>query len=337
MAKRKFLIALFCLFCLLMNGCGTAADDALSVQGNLKAEEININSKLAGLIGEVPVEEGQEVAVGDVLIRLDSRSLAANKQQADAALQASLGQQRTAEAALQSTQAQYEKILNGTRSQDLLQAKAAFELAEKTYERLKTLQEAGAVSDADLDQAALQYTVTQQAYAMAQEGSRSEDITAAQAAVSQASAAVEAAKAQVLIAEGAVAEVNSYLEDAEIKAPLAGRITALNVNTGELISTGMPLATISSSDKPWVEVKVPETDLPRISLEQKVTVTIAAYPEQTFTGTIVRINQKPDFATKRSTSNNGAFDILSYGVKIVFQDLDKEVYPGMTVLVHFGT
>lgn len=339
-AKSAGVIVCLVISCtLLFTGCGPGANQKptadLTVQGNIKTDETNINSKLAGLIETVFVEEGQEVGKGDVLLRLDSRSLAASKQQAQAALQAAREQQSAAAAALESAQAQYEKAVNGTRSQDLAQALAAYELAAKTYERIRELHGAGAVSNADLDQAATQYTVTQQAYTMALEGARTEDISIARAAVAQAAATVEAAAGQVLQAEGAVAEVDTYLEDTEITAPLDGRITALNVNAGELISTGMPLATISSTEKPWVELKVRETDLSFVSLNQSVQVNIAAYPDKVYQGTVVRINKKPDFATKRSTSNNGTFDVLSYGVKIVLTDLDEEVYPGMTVFVHF--
>jgi HlyD family secretion protein len=330
-------VGAICMIGLFLSGCGGTGESAvLMVQGNLKADEVNLNSKLAGRIETVLIEEGQEVRQGEVLILLDSRSLAATEQQAEAAWQGAVEQQKAAEAALTAAQAQYAKALNGTRSQDLAQSQAAYELAVKTYERIQKLHETGAVSDADLDQAAAQYAMVQQTYEMAQEGARTEDISMAAAAVTQAAATVEAAKSQVLRAAGAVAEVGAYVEDATIKAPLDGRVTAVNVSAGELISTGMPLATISSLETPWVELKVRETDLAQVSLKQTVQVRIPAYPDQVFKGTVAKVNQKPDFATKRSTSNNGDFDVLAFGVKVIIEDVDHEVFPGMTVFVTFS-
>ncbi|MDR3270316.1 MAG: efflux RND transporter periplasmic adaptor subunit [Peptococcaceae bacterium] len=330
-------IVLFSVITLLTSACaGGSAQNALFIaQGSIKADEVNLNSKLAGVIEEVLIEEGQEVKQGDILIRLDSRSLTANQQQTQAARQAALGQQNAAEAVLAAAQAQYAKALNGTRSQDLAQAQAAYELAAKTYERIQKLHESGAVSDSEMDQASTQYKVVQQTYEAAREGARAEDISAAAAAVSQATAAVEAAKGQVAQAQGAIEEVNSYVDDAAIKAPVSGRVTIVNVKAGELISTGMPLATISNLEKPWVELNVRETDLSRVALNQTVHVKLLAYQNETFTGSVVRINQKADFATKRSTSNNGELDINSFGVKVVIDNLSHAVYPGMTATVEF--
>jgi HlyD family secretion protein len=115
-----------------------------------------------------------------------------------------------------------------------------------------------------------------------------------------------------------------------------GTVTELNVNEGELVSSGMPLATLTSSKKPYVEINVKETDLGLVHIGDTVDITIEAYPDDTFKGKIINVNQKPDFATKRATNNNGDFDVLSYGVKVEMINVDKDIYPGMTVMVNLG-
>ena len=50
---------------------------------------------------------------------------------------------------------------------------------------------------------------------------------------------------------------------------------------------------------------------------------------------MTNVSQKPSFATKRATNENGSFDILSYGVKVEITDAPEELYSGMTVLVDF--
>jgi HlyD family secretion protein len=281
----------------------------LIIQGNIKTEEIDLNSKIPGNVDQILVDEGQQVKKGDTMIVISSESIEAKKQQAEAAAAAA--------------EAQYDKAMNGARSQEVAQAKAAYDLAEKTYQRIKKLYEQEAVSANTYDQAFAQYTAARETYEMAEQGARAEDKAAAESLVQQAKAAEE--------------EVKSYLDDTVIKAPMDGTITELNVNVGELVSSGMPLATLTSSEKPYIEINVKETDLGLVHVGNQVTLTIAAYPDDVFQGKIVTVNQKPDFATKRATNNNGDFDVLSYGVRIELINVDKDIYPGMTVMVNLGS
>ena len=290
-------------------GTKAMAKEELIIQGNIKTEEVDLNSKIPGIVDQVLAREGQEVKKGDTLIVISSESIEAKKQQAEAATAAA--------------EATYSKALNGARSQEVAQAKAAFELAEKTYTRIKTLYDQEVVSANTYDQAFAQYTSAKEVYEMASQGAREEDKAAAEALVQQAKAAT--------------AEVQSYLDDAVIKASMDGVVTELNVEEGELVSSGMPLATLTSKEKPYIEINVKETDLGNVHVGDEVDITVAAYEDEVFRGKIVNVNQKPDFATKRATNNNGDFDVLSYGVKIVFVDMDKDIYPGMTAMVNLGS
>jgi Multidrug resistance efflux pump len=280
----------------------------LIVQGSLKMKESTLNSKLSGTIKEVLVEEGDSVKAGDPMISLTSDTVEAKMEQAEGAKAAAEATANKAEA--------------GARDQEVAQAKAAYEYAQKTYDRMKTLLDQEAISQATFDQVEAQYTAAKETYNMALEGARTEDKAAANALVEQAS--------------GAVAEVNSYLKDSVIKAPMDGVVTSISVDKGELISTGMPLASVTSPENPWVEVNVKETDLAKVYLGKEVKLTFAAYPDKTFKGKITNVSKEPDFATKRATNENGDFDVLSYGVKIEVIGVDKELYSGMTVMVNFG-
>lgn len=300
-------ILVLCGIFVLVKTNMTGTED-LVIQGNIKTEETDLNSKIAGIVDQILVEEGQQVKKGDTLIIISSEAIEAKKQQAEAATAAA--------------EAQYDKAMNGARSQEVAQAKAAYELAEKTYQRVKTLYEQEAISANQYDQVYAQYTAAKETYEMAEQGARSEDKAAAEALVAQAKAATQ--------------EVQTYLDDTIIKASMDGTVTELNVSVGELVSSGMPLATLTSSEKPYVEINVKETDLGLVHVGNEVEITIAAYPDESFKGKITNVNQKPDFATKRATNNNGDFDVLSYGVKIELEGVDKDIYPGMTVMVDLG-
>ncbi len=438
-------------------------DGHLLVQGGLKSTETDLNSKIAGTIQEIKIEEGDQVEEGQVLVILDSDDLKAKVSQAKAAVnQAKAGTEQAkanvsqaqatvsqaeagvsqanakidqaeasmkqaqatvkqtqskvkqAEAAIKAAQSQcdlaaatknyaqsqYDKAQNGARSEEINQLKIACDLAESTYNRIKELYEAGASTAHDYDQAQSSYLVAKEQYEEALNGSRPEDIAAAAASVAEAEAGIKAAdsqlaqaraakeeaesgmeqaqsgvaqaksaltqaqsgvaqaksslaqakaaqnlaassetQAQAILAqaEAALKEAQVYLDYATIKAPTAGTVTALNIEKGELVSSGMALLTLSDLKKMWVEVNVDETNLGSISIEDQVEVSLPAFPDQTFTGTITKISQNPDFAISRATNANDDFDILSYAVKITISDLEElAVSPGMTVVVDFG-
>lgn len=302
-------------------GRENAAEQAARVQGNVKMTEIDLNSMLDGYIDEVCVAEGDQVTAGEVLIRIEPDIVEAKVGEAQAGL-------AQAQAAYAAAQAVLTKAENGARSEDIAQAKAAYDYAAKSYERLKNLYAEGAVSANAFDEVEAKYLAAKAVYEQAETGARSEDIAAARAQVAQAQAAVSQY-------ESVLREAQSYLEHAVIVAPADGVVTAVNVEKGELISTGMALASLRSAEDAWVEVNVPETMLGQIKEGQQVGLEFPAYPEQSFIGTVSRVSQNPDFATKKATNENGSFDVLSYCVKIRLDNMGETLYAGMTVLVDF--
>ncbi|MBZ4688285.1 MAG: secretion protein HlyD family [Clostridiales bacterium] len=341
MKKLGFYFLLLAALSLVVTGCAQSlADEAagdkkgIVIQGTIEAKEVDINTKIPGRIEELLVSEGDEVKAGDVLFRISSEELLAKKAQAEALVQAAQGQLAAAQAAKKAAMAQLNKAENGAREEIIAQAKAALDLMEKTYARVKDLHDRGAISDQKKDEAAAQLEITRQKYKMALKGAREEDKSAAQAMVVQANAMVSAARGKLEQARAGLEEVEAYLKDTELKAPINGTITAVNVDEGELVSTGMPVLTITDLSKPWIEVHVKETDLDQVSLGQKVNVKLLS-ANQTYQGKVVRINKKPDFATKRATNENGDFDIVSFGVRVEIENAGLNLRPGMTAVVSF--
>ena len=280
-------------------------DEAQIVQGSIETEVTDLNSKIAGNVAAVYVKEGDSVSKGDVLVQIDSTTIEAKLAQAQGARAAA--------------QAQAEKARNGARGEEIAKAKAAYDYARKSYDRMKNLLAEEAISQATFDQVEAQYIAAKETYDMAQSGARYEDIAAANALVVQAN--------------GAVSEATGYLEDAKIKAPKDGVVTAVNVSEGQLISTGMPLITVTANIDPWVSFDIPETELKKLKEGQKVQLKIPAYENVKFEGTVTNISEKPGFAVKKATNKNGDFDIVSYGVKVEIKPSKYKLYSGMSVLL----
>src|SRR5437763_379474 len=100
-----------------------AATDRIVLSGNIEADEIHIGSKIGGRIAEVLVREGQEVKQGDALLRFEAYDLTARR--ADAA------------AAISQAEANYQKLLNGSRPEEVAQAKAQAEAAWMALEEAR--------------------------------------------------------------------------------------------------------------------------------------------------------------------------------------------------------
>jgi len=308
----------------------------LTIQSNVEMTDININSQIPGKVKEVKVKEGDNVKKGDVLLIVDSDTLAAQQSQVKAQIETANSQLNAAKAARDAASAKLELAQNGARPEEIDQAKAGYDLAKVTYDRLKVLYEEGSIPKSDIDNAETQFQLSKDKYDIAQSGARQEDIKAAKAQVDQASASAEAVEGQIKQAEAALDGVNININNATVVAPEDGVVTQLNVEAGELVSTGMPLVVVTDATKPSILCNVRETDLSKVDLNKEVSLKIPAYKDEVFKGKVVKINKNADFAVKRATNDNGEFDILSYGVKVELVDMDKTLRAGMTVFVDFG-
>jgi multidrug resistance efflux pump len=98
----------------------TTADEngALTASGSIESTTVNVAPEIAGKVVEVLVEEGQPVATGDPLLRLDDSLLQSEKQTAQAALDSANAAVRTAEVALESAQLQYDLTLTNALAQE---------------------------------------------------------------------------------------------------------------------------------------------------------------------------------------------------------------------------
>ncbi len=282
------------------------------VGGTVQAvHEVLATAKISGRIAAVPVKEGDRVAAGQVLVRLEDRE--------------QLAQVQLAEANLVATQARLRLLELGARPEErvqtdqaVAQARANFETAKEALARMETLYSAGAASKAQLDAARLQYDVTRAQYESArqqqqavQAGARPEELQMAQAQVSQAQAAVTYAR---LLAANAT-----------ITSPLAGIVTIRSVDPGNLANPGAPLVTVAQIDTVHVVLDVSETDLSRVALGQTVTVRADAYPDTTFPGLVAEIGQAADVHTR------------VFKVKVAVENPQHRLKPGMFARAEIAT
>ena len=289
------------------------------VMGEVDATEYRVSNKVPGRIDSLYVKEGQMVKAGDTLAHIFSPQVDAKMMQASAAKSAASAQSRKAKTGAREQQVQMAY-------QVWQKAQAAVEVYRKSYERVKGLHEKGVLSAQKFDEVDAQYKAAQadcaaaeQQYLMAKEGARQEDIAAAAALVNQAG--------------GAVAEVQSYLDDSYLIAPSDGEVVEIFVKRGDLIGTGSPVMSILDMRDSWLFFSVREDLLKDMKPGAEVNVRIPALGKETHKCRVTRVQAMASYATWRATKTNGQYDVKSFDVKMVPEEKIEDLRPGMTAIV----
>ncbi|TGE33804.1 HlyD family efflux transporter periplasmic adaptor subunit [Desulfosporosinus sp. Sb-LF] len=299
--------------------------------GNVEAQEVSINTKIPGRVVKLIVKEGQQVKAGEIMAKIDDSDLKAKEEQVLAAVKATQGDIVKATAAREATDRTTSATIQKAEV-GVGKAKTDSELATKTYQRMQELHTAKAISDQDMDGVENKYKLSLVGIEAA-----TADLEMAQATRTQLNvyeADIQRAQAAKEAAEGQLKEIQNNVAETQIKAPCDGTVTSLNVKEGEMVSQGLPLLSVTNYLDNWVNVKVSESMLARLKLDQEVSIYISSQKDKKLIGKIVDISRKPEFATSRATNDRGEKDIVSYNIKI--QVNSPDLRPGMEVSVKFN-
>lgn len=153
-----------------------------------------------------------------------------------------------------------------------------------------------------------------------------------------AKASHEAMAAQIQQFTSAYEKQLDNLDKAKIVAPMAGIVTYLDCEVGEIAAAqtsftqGKTLMTISNLSVFEVEVDVDETEINKILMGQKADIEVDAFPDTTFAGSVVEIGN-----TAIMTSAGTQDQSTNFKVKVTFQDVGLNVRPGMSATVDITT
>lgn len=290
------------------------------IQGQAETTDYRLSSKVPARVCEIRVQEGDHVRRGDTLVILEAPDIRAKLSQAEAAYAAA--------------QAQELKAQNGTRQEQVQQAyemwqkaRAAMEVAGKTYHRINRLFENGVMAEQKRDEAQAQYeamVATERAarsqYDMAVNGARLEDKAAA--------------GAQVQRAQGAVSEVTSYMDETVLLATADGVVTEIFPELGELVGTGAPIMNVSCTDDVWFTFNIREDLLPGLTVGTETEVYLPAFDKR-IPVRIIKMKDVGTFAVWKATKALDGFDLKTFEVKA--RPLNAEglenVRSGMSVIM----
>jgi multidrug resistance efflux pump len=312
----------------------------LHLPGVVEIQEIHLGSKIAGRVERVEAVEGMTAEPGQALVFFAMPEMEAQRQQWEAKLHAAeadyekakAGPRKeeieAAQAAHESLQARLTMLKVGSRPEEIREARSQFESAEADlklrrdeFDRIDRLFRQGSASRADYDAAksARDSAQAQSAKAKARldllvAGSRIEEIQQADALARQAKANydmlkagtrkedIDAAKARVDELRGKLNEIDANLQEAVVRAPERVVVEIVAVRKGDLVTPNQPVIRALRAQDLWVKVYVPETEMGKLQLNDKVQVTIDSYPGQTFEGTIRQIAAESEFTPRNVQS-----------------------------------
>lgn len=264
-----------------------------------------------------------------------------------------------AQAAVENAQARLQQLLDGSRPQEIQSAKAGVDQALADMEKKKADMDRAkklyqdkyiAAQDWDAaktayDMAVANYKKAQENYDLVVEGPRKEEIAAGRAQLEQSQAALRLAKThriqidvlkkELATAQGQVKEaasalevIQTQIEYSNLYAPTSGVVLVKNAEPGEFVVPGGAVVTLGQIEKPWLKAFINESDLGRVKLGQKVSVTTDTYPGKEYPGKVTFISSQAEFTPKNVQTAKERVKLV-YRIKVGLENPQNELKPGM--------
>lgn len=316
-----FLAIIFFLAIYLYINRTPSTPTELTLYGNVELRQISLAFNANERITELFVEEGDNVQKGQLLGKLDTRTI---KQQ----IIKNQAQIKANEAALL-------RLKNGSRPQEIEQAKAAVNVAKADVEHKKNLYNryinivkttnGKGISKQNLDESRTDYHASlatldnkKLALELAEIGPRIEDIN-------QAQAILESSIADLAI-------LNRQLEESNLIAPADAFVRARILEAGDMASPQKPVYTLALTNPKWVRAYVNEVDLGKIQQGMRANIITDSSPSTPIEGQVGFISSNAEF-TPKYIQTEELRTALVYEIRIYAQDPSNLLKLGMPVTV----
>jgi HlyD family secretion protein len=309
----------------------------VTASGEIKPRKyINIGANATGQLTQIPVKEGDHVRKGQLLAQVENTQPGANVNAQRASLASVEADAAAAEAGLKSSD---DNML--TMQAGVERSKADLQKALLDFKRGEELYGAKLIPKQDYDQRKAAYDSAQAS------------LNEAQARMTQAKAQREQTNAQLYSAQKKVAQLRAMVTVADdvlnkysSYAPLDGVVTNLPVRVGETVVPGVQnsaastIMTIADMSLITAEVKVDETDIVSVKMDQVADVTIDAIPNKTFKGHVIEIGNTAIVrstglaASQTTTSSQEAKD---FKVVVALDSPPDDIRPGLSCTAKITT
>jgi HlyD family secretion protein len=270
-----------------LDGNGLPAGFA-SGNGRIEAVEIDVSTKVPGRLGDILVDEGDFVARGQELARMDTAQIEAQLRQAEAQKRrASIGIE-TAESVVRQREAEQRAA-----EAVVAQRRADNDAAQRRLARSEPLARSNTIpqSTLDNDRAAAQAAEAGLAASEAQLAASEAAIGAAKAAVVDAAAAVDAA-------EAAIEAIRADIDDSTLRAPRDGRVQYRVAQPGEVLAAGGRVLNMVDLGDVYMTFFLPTAEAGRVAMGSEVRLVLDAVPQWVVPATVRFVADVAQFTPK---------------------------------------
>ena len=345
----------------------SSKNSAIVISGVIEADDIHVGSKIGGRVLKVVAKRGQTVNAGETLVLLEPKDIDASYAEAQAGLRQAEAKYalltagfrkeeiEQAEAAVKQAQAELDQFISGPRQQEIDQAeaewkaaKAQAENAQKFLQRMDGLAKRELIARQEYDDALAKADEADQKMAAAREhynlalaGTRKEEIERARQRLAEVDAKrrqlrsgfrkeeIAQAKSEMEGARARVQLMQAQLEETVIKAPVDALIDTLDLEPGDLVGAGKPVATLLRTGSLWVRAYLPEAQLGFVQPGLAVKVRVDSFPGRDFRATVRRIFRQGEF-TPRNVQTHEERALQVFQTEVVIDDPDNVLRPGMS-------
>jgi HlyD family secretion protein len=260
---------------------------------------------------------------------------------------------------LASNEARLLELKNGSRPQEIQEARAAveaaqseFDRAKKDWDRSQPLYKNDDISTQQYDQfrnrfesadSALKQARQREALVLA--GPRVEQINAQQAQVEHSRGALKMAEANALEikrreqelttrraeigrSKASLSLIDSQMADTVAISPVDGVVLVKSADVGEVLAPGTAVVTVGDIDHPWLRGYINETDLGKVKIGSKANVTTDSYPGKVYQGRVTFISSEAEFTPKQIQTQQERVKLV-YRIKIQVENPQHELKSNM--------
>jgi len=319
MGKRWIVLPVVLAALLVALRWSQAQSEPFHVSGFLEADEIRVGSRVGGRVAQVHVDEGSQVAAGDVLVELEPFDL--SERRAEQAARVAALEARLAE------------LVAGPRRQEIEAARArrdaaraALSLAELDEARTRSLvaESIRAKEALDRDVAVLESTranlrAAEEALGLLEEGTRQETLAAARAELEAARAALAAMERQI--------------EELRVRAPAAAVVEACELEPGDLVAANAPIVSLRDARELRVRAYVPQDRL-TFTVDAPAEVSVDAFPGRRFRARVDFVAPQAEFTPNNVQTSEERSDVV-VRVRLTLEEGQDVLRPGVAADVWF--
>lgn len=337
------IIALPTIYWLYLRSTHVYTDDA-----RIAADMIDVRSKVAGWLVDMPVSSGDHLQKGQLIAQLDAREADLQVRELQSNLLAQQADKRRAEFELTMVTQQSGGNIDAARSSlkasraKLLAAQSDLQFRSNEWNRAQSLRERKIISEKDWERDRLAWQQADQQYQQALAA-----VASAEAHLVEA----DASGGRSLVMEQDVARIEHNIEsislqlqqkqvtqlDHQVLAPAPGIIDKRFADPGEYVVPGQRLALMHNPKEIWVDVNIRETKIGNIQAGQAVSIAVDAYPDLEFSGTVEKIGHAvtSQFSLLPNANPSGNFTKVTQRIpiKIALGPQNGLLKPGMMVEV----